>query len=485
MAVGFLLVVPPAESRAKAPREVCPDALRALKDPLPATAELYRERLRDLIGRYRLPLAEGTDKIEAFCQDARARAIDRLLAGAPSEVLDRTDLQILVGEFHFTNGKLEAARDAFFRVHRAERENLWAALRLAEIAGRSSQPEARRSYLEIALARKSEDTRVVEMQREALPAYAALMPRSKAEKFIRDQWAKNFPSDHQRGLALIKIAEAARDPKLMKEGVDVLGRLAPDSRASSEVYFYRGLGYHMQKDYPRAFADLQSFLEHEPRVPTREQDALKLLIDSAQKVNDKRAVKKWLEWGFEKDWLKDARHLAIHENSVLLEDHEGLEGLEALKKAHAWHPKSLRLQVLAAYRALSLAEAKTVEWRRAASLVDHLEMDFPESLEASYFRGRYLRGSQKFSQAQSYFERVRDEYLTPKTFNAGWMAGEFFRVGAENLLSLGRFEAARLWVEWALKQRDLSKEHRDNLELMKSRMEKNTEKFSPTSKVRR
>jgi hypothetical protein len=208
-------------------------------------------------------------------------------------------------------------------------------------------------------------------------------------------------------------------------------------------------------------------LSYPSRIETRDLDALKMLIDSVEVTKDRRATVQWLEWGFQKGWLKEPRYLKLHESAVLFADNGGVEGFEALKKSLSFHEQSLRLESIVARRAVALADAQVIEARRALTPVNNLEMDYPESLEAHYLRGRYLRLEKKFPEAQSYFNRVREELGSVKRFQDSDLRDEFLYVGASNLLSYQRTDEALKWLEWAEKIEGLPKTMGDQLEVLR------------------
>lgn len=463
-----LLVICPALSSAKDATQICPKTLKFLKAPMPTSAELYRDILSGILADLKRQQSnEGLSQAEVFCQDARSRLWERMTKDAPREWQKNSDTQLIMGEYYFYFKNLDSARDAFFEVHRSDPSNIYVALRLAKIAELTFQREAQRAYLKIALEKISTDPKVIPFQQEAFLDYANMSPRSEAEVFIRKTWAKAFPGDHRRALALLKIGENSRDGKMLDEGVDLLGSLAPDTKTSSLVFFFRGFRYYHKKDFSRAQADLQTFLRETKRDETRDLQALLMLVEVSQANKDPLATKFWVEWGLEKGWLKEDRYLKIHEASVRLEDCPGLDGFKALKKSMSFHKKSLAIEWAIARRALTLVSDGQLLLTQASISVDNLEIDFPESPEAGYFRGIFYRLGKKFSQAQIYFNKAQSRLQSGDRFLDKVILNEFLFIGGQNLYSIGKPDAGKAWLEWALKFSELNEAQRAELESLK------------------
>jgi tetratricopeptide (TPR) repeat protein len=465
LVLSLILVISPSLSSAKDATQLCPKTIKFLKNPLPTTADLYHDVMAGVLADLKRDKEfEGISQAEEFCRDARARLWTKLIAGASQEILKTPRILLIVGEYNFYFKKYDAARDAFFEVHRGDPNNIYVALMLAKIAELTFQREAQRAYLEVALQKISTDPKVIPFQQEAFLDFANMSPRSEALVFIRKTWAKAFPGDHRRALAVLKIGENSRDDKLLAEGVDLLGRLAPDAKTSSLVFFFRGYQYFIKRDFPRAQADLQTFLRETLREESRDLQALTMLLDAAQINKDVLSIKFWTEWGLEKGWLKDPRYLQMHESSVRIEDHPGLEGFKALKKSLSFHKKSLPIEWALAKRGILLVTEGKLLLTQASIVVDNLEMDYPESPEASFFRAKYLQLKKRFSPAQIYFNKARSRLESGAVFLDQAVRDEFLYAGGKNLYSIGKHDAAKNWIDWSLKFSELNESQKFELQ---------------------
>jgi tetratricopeptide (TPR) repeat protein len=447
---AFFLMLCPYLSSAKDVGEICPEILRFLKAPLPVTLELNRKVLSEVLdGLSNGAVSDDSSQAELFCRDARLRLWDRIREGMPEKMAKDKSILLLVGEYHFLRQDFEAARDAFYAVHQQEPENVLVAIRLAKIAEALSQPEAQRAYLDVAMRSKAKDPSSAAAQSEAYLQYVSLLPKAEAESFISKKWAKDYPGDYRRALALIKIGEKSRDPKTLEAGVDLLGRLAPDAKTSSLVFFFRGSRYCMERDFRRCQADLQSFLKETLHDESREPEAIKMLVEATEANRLPQETVYWLERAFEKGWLNEPRFLQLHENSIRETYFPGVEGFNHLKKSMSYHSKSLAIESALAQRALELSISGELLPTQAGTAVENVETDYPDSPEAAFFRARYLQMKKQFSQAQVYFNSAQSRLQSAENFLDPSVRDDFLVAGARNLLSLGKPEEAKAWTDWA------------------------------------